>query len=105
METTVQLNPQIILVALALTAFVGSLVQLAKHTLLERLPSNWLPLVSLAIGAVVGAGLFATDLIEGVTSIWVAIVGGGLSGLAASGFYELADRTTVETGLRQPPTS
>ena len=51
-----------------------------------KLDSRWYPLISCGIGMLIGVAMFyITPEFIGATSIMVAIVSGGVSGLAATG--------------------
>lgn len=51
-----------------------------------KIDSRWYPLISCGIGMLVGVAMFyITPEFIGATSIMVAIVSGGVSGLAATG--------------------
>lgn len=51
-----------------------------------NIPSKWYPLISCAIGMLIGVALFyIMPEFIGATSLAVAVVSGGVSGLAATG--------------------
>lgn len=74
---------QVLVFASAISAIVIALVQLVKNTI--SIPKNYVPLVGLVIGLLVGfAGQPFTDL-DLVLRLWA----GGFAGLAATGAYEI----------------
>lgn len=70
--------------ASVIAPFVLALVQLIKKTV-PNIPANIIPAIGLVIGLLIGAvGYIFTDL-DLTTRLWA----GGISGLAATGLYEL----------------
>lgn len=70
--------------ASVLAVFVMALVQLVKRSV--KLPRNFVPLVGLALGLLVGAVSFPFTNMDLIMRLWA----GGLAGLSATGLFELA---------------
>lgn len=67
-----------------LAVFVMALVQLVKNTV--KLPRNWVPLVGLGLGLLVGIASSPFTNMDLIMRLWA----GGLAGLSATGLFELA---------------
>ncbi|WP_449602816.1 holin [Paenibacillus sp. Marseille-Q9583] len=72
-----------------LAVFVLALVQLVKNSI--NIPRNAVPIIGLLIGLLIGAVAYPFTELDIVLRLWA----GGLSGLSATGLFELAfkDRT------------
>ncbi len=70
--------------ASVLAVFVLAVVQLVKNTV--NLPRNLLPMIGLLIGLLVGAIAYPFTYLNLTLRLWA----GGLAGLSATGFFELA---------------
>jgi hypothetical protein len=82
----------IIVFAGVLAVLTVALVQLVKKT--TTIPENLMPVVSLVIGLLVGViALFVPEITSDL-SVGGHILAGGISGLSASGLYDLATKTT-----------
>jgi len=82
----------IIVFAGVLAVLTVALVQLVKKT--TTIPENLMPLVALIIGLLVGViALFVPEITSDL-SVGGHILAGGISGLSASGLYDLATKTT-----------
>lgn len=80
----------ILIFATILSPIILGLVELVKRT--SGIPVNFIPLVALVIGILVGyAGSIFTDL-DLVHRLWA----GGLAGLAATGLFELVTNRKEE---------
>jgi len=79
-----QAMQDVLVFATVLAAFVTALVQLVKVTV--NVPKNIVPLIGLGIGLVIGAAAYPFTDLELVLRLWA----GGLSGLSATGLFELA---------------
>lgn len=78
----------IIVVAMAITVGVTTLLEVVKHTF-TSLNVKYYPLIALVLGVVVAV---ATDYIPELNhelSLPALIVAGAIAGLSASGFYDL----------------
>ncbi|NGP43849.1 holin [Bacillaceae bacterium SIJ1] len=76
----------ILMFATMLVPIVTALVQLMKKTF--DIPKNWVPMLAVVLGAIVGAGAFpfAEELALSVR-IWAGL----LAGLSATGLFELGN--------------
>ena len=82
---------EILIFATILSPVILGLVELVKRT--ASIPVNYIPLVSLIVGLLVGfVGQIFTDL-DLVHRLWA----GGLAGLAATGLFELVNDRKKET--------
>lgn len=82
---------EILIFATILSPVILGLVELVKRT--APIPVNLIPLVALIIGLLIGlAGNIFTDL-DLTHRLWA----GGLSGLAATGLFELVNDRKKET--------
>lgn len=72
----------ILLLVSVITPIITALVNVVKQAPINK---NWIPVVAVVLGLLVGfAATPFTDL-DMVTRLWA----GGLAGLAATGFYEV----------------
>ncbi|TDQ33733.1 holin [Aureibacillus halotolerans] len=76
----------ILMFATVLVPIITALVQLVKVTV--DVPKNYIPLLSLLIGLVVGAAAF--PFAEGLP-LAVRLWAGGLAGLASTGLFEIGN--------------
>lgn len=74
----------ILIFATVVLPIVTALIELVKRTI--NLPKNIVPFIALVIGLVVGAIAYPFSELDLVMRLW----SGGLSGLAATGLFELA---------------
>ena len=74
---------QVLLFATVLLPIVTALVELVKKTV--KLPKNYLPLISVILGLIVGAVAYPFTDFELVLRLWA----GGLAGLAGTGLFEI----------------
>lgn len=72
--------------ATILSPVILALVQLVKTTV--KLPNNYLPLVALVIGLLVGLAAQPFTDLDLVLRLWA----GGIAGLSATGLYEVATK-------------
>ena len=70
--------------ASVLVVFVMAVVQLVKTTI--NLPKKIIPLVGVLIGLLLGLAFYPFTELQTIERLW----GGGLAGLSATGFFELA---------------
>jgi len=77
---------QVLLFATVLLPIVTALVELVKKTV--KLPKNYLPLISVILGLIVGAVAYPFTDFELVLRLWA----GGLAGLAGTGLFELVKK-------------
>ncbi|AYC30746.1 holin [Paenisporosarcina cavernae] len=75
----------VILFATILVPIVLALVQLLKITF--PLHKNYIPLIALLIGIIIGAAAYPFSELEIVTRLWA----GGFAGLASTGLFELGN--------------
>jgi len=76
---------QLLVISLALSPLVSAFVSLVKISA-PNLKSNFIPLVALAIGIVIGAAAFFLNV--GYTFAQL-IIAGAIAGLASCGLYKL----------------
>jgi hypothetical protein len=69
--------------ATALAVLVTALVQLVKKTF--KIPKNYIPLIGLGIGLLIGWAAYPFTDLETVRRVWA----GGFAGLGATGLFEL----------------
>lgn len=81
----------IIVFAGVISALTVALVQLIKKT--TTIPEKLMPLVSLFIGLLVGAIALVVPEITSDLSVGGHLLAGGISGLSASGIYDIATKT------------
>lgn len=82
---------QVLLFATLISPIILALVELVKNTV--RMPKNYVPLVAVIVGLLVGyAAQPFTDL-DFVLRLWA----GGLAGLSATGLFEFVNRTNGYT--------
>lgn len=74
----------VLVFASVLAIIVTALVQLVKHTV--SVPKNLVPLIGFIIGLGVGAAAYPFTDLDLVLRLWA----GGISGLSATGLFELA---------------
>jgi hypothetical protein len=77
---------QVLLFATVLLPIVTALVELVKKTV--KLPKNYLPLISVILGLIVGAVAYPFTDFELVLRLWA----GGLAGLAGTGLFEILNK-------------
>ncbi|WP_438351867.1 holin [Paenibacillus sp. FA6] len=84
--------------ASVLVVFVMAVVQLVKTTI--NLPKKIIPLVGVLIGLLLGLAFYPFTDLQTIERLW----GGGLAGLSATGFFELAFNkrvgNTIDNGDR-----
>lgn len=81
----------IIIFAGIISVLTVALVQLIKKT--TTVPDKLMPLVSLVIGLLVGAIALVVPEITADLSVGGHLLAGGISGLSASGLYDIASKT------------
>lgn len=81
----------IILYAGVISVLTFAVVQLVKTS--TSIPNKLMPLVSLVIGLAVGAVALFIPEITGQLSVGGHLLAGAISGLSASGLYDLAAKT------------
>lgn len=81
----------IILMAGAISILTVSFVQLIKHTV--NIQDRYLPAVALAVGILMGLIALLVPELRTDLSVSAHLLGGALSGLSASGFYDLAAKS------------
>lgn len=81
----------IIIFAGVISVLTVALVQLIKKT--TTVPDKLMPLVSLVIGLLVGAIALVVPEITADLSVGGHLLAGGISGLSASGLYDIAKKT------------
>lgn len=81
----------IIIYAAVLSVITVAVVQLVKTS--TTIPNKVMPLVALAIGLVVGVVALFIPEITGDLSVGGHLLAGALSGLSASGLFDLATKT------------
>lgn len=81
----------IIIFAGVISVLTVALVQLIKKT--TTVPDKLMPLVSLVIGLLVGAIALVVPEITADLSVGGHLLAGGISGLSASGLYDMATKT------------
>lgn len=79
---------QVLSFATVLAPIVSALVQLLKKTV--NLEKNFIPLISLLIGILLGVFAYSFSDLGLVSRIWA----GGVAGLAATGMFELVKKRT-----------
>ena len=84
----------IIGVAIAITVGVSVLLEVVKQTV-GGINERYLPLVSMLLGVIVAVVANLIPELELNISWLGLIVAGGISGLSASGLYDLTDRTVL----------
>ncbi len=77
---------QVLLLATIISPIVLALVELVKQTV--KFPKNYVPLVSLVIGLVVGFAAQPFTELDLVLRLWA----GGFAGLSATGLFELVKK-------------
>jgi hypothetical protein len=77
---------QVLLFATVLLPIVTALVELVKKTI--NLPKNYLPLISVVVGLIVGAIAYPFTDFELVLRLWA----GGFAGLAGTGLFEILNK-------------
>jgi len=82
---------EIMIFAGVLAILTVAFVQLIKKT--TQVPSKLMPLISLAIGIIVGAIAYFVPELTSDLSIGAHLIAGALSGLSASGLFDLATKT------------
>lgn len=82
---------EVLLFATVLAPIVLALVELVKKTV--DLPVNFLPLISLVIGLLVGAAAAPFTDLDLVLRLWA----GGFAGLSATGLFELVKERSGTT--------
>ncbi len=80
---------EILAMATAIAAVTSGVVQAIKNT--EKINKKYLPLVAILVGLVLGSAAVFMD-VGFVERLWA----GGISGLAATGLFELG-KCTVES--------
>lgn len=81
----------IIIFASALSVLTLAIVQLVKTS--TNIPNKLMPLISTLIGLIVGAVALFIPEINGDLSVGGHLLAGAISGLSASGLYDLASKT------------
>lgn len=81
----------IIIFASALSVLTLAIVQLVKTS--TNIPNKLMPLISTLIGLIVGAVALFIPEITGDLSVGGHLLAGAVSGLSASGLYDLASKT------------
>ncbi|GAB3061789.1 holin [Salinicoccus sesuvii] len=81
----------IIIFAGVISVLTVALVQLIKKT--TTIPDKLMPLISLFVGLLVGAIALVVPEITSDLSIGGHLLAGAISGLSASGIYDLATKT------------
>lgn len=81
----------IIIFAGVISVLTVALVQLIKKT--TTVPEKLMPLVSLFVGLLVGAIALVVPEITADLSVGGHLLAGGISGLSASGLYDIATKT------------
>lgn len=81
----------IIVYAGVISVLTLALVQLVKTT--TSVPNKLMPLISTLIGVLVGAVALFIPEITGELSVGGHLLAGAISGLSASGLYDLAAKT------------
>ena len=82
----------ILIFAGIITAVTAGIVQVIKKS--TRLDSKLMPLISLLVGTLVGAATLFIPELNTELSTGGQILGGLISGLAASGAFDLVTKTT-----------
>lgn len=82
----------ILLFASAVSVITIMSVELVKHT--THLSNRYLPIVSVVIGVIVGVLALLIPELTGDISVGAHILAGAISGLSASGLYDLTTKTT-----------
>lgn len=77
---------QVLIFATVLLPIVTALVELVKRTV--NIPKNYLPLISLIVGLLVGAIAYPFTDFELILRLWA----GGFAGLAGTGLFELVKK-------------
>lgn len=77
---------QVLSFASVLAPIVSALIQLVKKTV--NVEKNYIPLISLLIGILLGIFAYPFTSLELVSRIWA----GGVAGLAATGLFEMVKR-------------
>jgi hypothetical protein len=75
---------QLLIVALAIVPFCNGIVQVVKTSI--NIPKNFIPLVSIVSGVVVG-GIFT--LITKDYTLTQLLIAGGVAGMASCGVYDI----------------
>ena len=84
----------IIGVSISITVGVSVLLEVVKQTV-GGINERYLPLVSMLLGVIVAVVANLIPELE-IDMSWLGlIVAGGISGLSASGLYDLTDRTVL----------
>jgi hypothetical protein len=78
---------EVLLFSTLIAPIILALMELVKKTV--KFPKNYVPLVALVIGLVVGYAAQPFTELDLVLRLW----GGGLAGLSATGLFELAKKT------------
>lgn len=73
---------EVLAFATTLGVIITALVQLVKKTV--NVPNNFIPLISLVIGLLIGAAAYPFTDMDMVHRLWA----GGIAGLAGTGLYE-----------------
>ena len=81
----------IIVYAAVLSVITVAVVQLIKTS--TTIPNKMMPLISLAVGLVVGGVALFIPEITGDLSVGGHLLAGAISGLSASGLFDLATKT------------
>ena len=84
----------IILFATGIAVLTAVVVELVKHTV--KPDERWLPLTSLVTGIIIGLIVFFIPELKAEISIGAHVLGGAISGLAASGLYDLTVKPIVK---------
>lgn len=84
----------IILMAGAISVLTAAFVQFVKSTI--NIPKKYLPIVALAIGILMGLMAWSIPELRTDLSFSAYLLGGALSGLSASGLYDLSAKTIID---------
>jgi hypothetical protein len=80
---------EIFVVGIPALAVVVAMVQIFKH---YGLDTKWAPLVSIGVGLVITIGNHLMKVYPAAEELYIAIWSGILLGMAASGFYDVANK-------------
>lgn len=83
MQETNEILNQVLIFGSILVPIISALVELLKKTI--NLPKNYVPLLSLVLGLLIGALAYPFTDFEITLRLWA----GGLAGLSATGLFEL----------------
>jgi uncharacterized membrane protein AbrB (regulator of aidB expression) len=82
---------QVLLFATLISPIILALVELVKNTV--KMPRNYVPLVAVIVGLLVGFAAQPFTELDLVLRLWA----GGLAGLSATGLFEFVNKRTGYT--------